>query len=635
MKMKKLLAGVAAAALTVTSLAVVNVSADAVKEVKSFVNQTNTLKFTASETLTARSGLDLNAVLPTTTSNSYTFNAIWFQEMSEDIWGGKVEHDGQIKITVTGILGKFTKETDENGEEVVTKIESTDVSETISATTKNYTFKTLGLNSKKLFIDSDELDVRRFAQITRIEISAPFKTAAKNSEGKYVKLNGTNVDFKVGFTMTSTSDDTGYQQMFKTFDGEQRTLNGSTKNDHLGSNTLYFEANKVISFEALENTYATGTDPDKTINLLKWANDTIGQSKGAKVKFNFILPSNTSGGGIEVLGSADSGDSGNPWAVSSGADGKYSAYDMVLVVNGGTSNKLRQEVMLDLDYSTGNLGGVSATFDWDTVVAASTGTVSGNVDSISFLVNSFGDNMWSLATDNSSWVEVVPGVWRMSYIDKIYLSSITIEVPDQATIPGGNVSQETEKQQLKAVDSQSGAGVRVVSTDSALNNGTIEFTYDISTNGFFYNIKLNDNGTSVQPKGDLTIELYIPKALQGRTLKVTELDHISSDGTTSKDAILNLDTYKTDNFLKIKVNKLSNIGGTDLFEEEETTTEAPETTTEAPETTTEAPATTTEAPATTAAPAPAGDKNANTGVAIAIVPAVIAAAGVIISKKRK
>ncbi len=258
-------------------------------------------------------------------------------------------------------------------------------------------------------------------------------------------------------------------------------------------------------------------------------------------------------------------------------------------------------------------------FDWDELVKNSVATVSGNVDSIAFRI---------VSTDNTKKITNKEGL--------IGISSIQIIIPEQDDVAP---VEET------IVVEDPVSGVKVEATPSVIrgNGGaTLQAIGKLTTSNLTYEVKLLDkNSIPVQPAGEVTLTLPIPKDNQGKTIKNGTVAHGLSNGTVENLPIINIDTYKTDGFVKVATKSFSPFTitfatfGVD-FEEDETTTEAPETTTEAPETTTEAPETTTEAPAQTGSTNNGGeDKNVGTGVVLAVVPAAIAAAAVVISKKRK
>ena len=259
-------------------------------------------------------------------------------------------------------------------------------------------------------------------------------------------------------------------------------------------------------------------------------------------------------------------------------------------------------------------------FDWDEMVQNSLSTISGNVDSIAFRI---------VKTNNTAKITNKDG--------QIGIANIQIILPDQATVPGGN-----DPARILTAGSAD-CFVKLIGTDKTIyGNGAVEVAVEnnITNSSVSYAVKLMDaNGAYVQPGGEVTLQLSIPNDFRGATLSSNQVKHTCNDGTVEQLEIQNFETYKTDNYIVVKTSKFSD------FEFGFETTEAPaETTTEAPaETTTEAPVeTTTEAPATEA-PANNGnasagantDKNAPTGVVLAVVPAAVAAAAVVISKKRK
>ena len=171
-----------------------------------------------------------------------------------------------------------------------------------------------------------------------------------------------------------------------------------------------------------------------------------------------------------------------------------------------------------------------------------------------------------------------------------------------------------------------------------------DFETDLTDNGITYLLSLTDDaGKSYQPDGEVKFSVSIPEKFQGQTLK--EVNHVFNDGTKEALTVENADTVATDKFVTVTLDHFSGIELVFGDDGEDTSTEAPETEapeTEAPET--EAPATEapeTEAPATeapvTEAPAASNNGNTNpgTGVVLVAIPAIVAAAGVVISKKRK
>ena len=170
-------------------------------------------------------------------------------------------------------------------------------------------------------------------------------------------------------------------------------------------------------------------------------------------------------------------------------------------------------------------------------------------------------------------------------------------------------------------------------------------------------IKLYDLATNnpIQPGGEVTVRLYFP-ANAVPPAGLTSITH-THNGVASEAVLLNPTTYLTDGYFMYTTDKFSgwswpvdaNASEPDETEASETEapeteapeTEAPETEapeTEAPETQapeTDAPATEAPAPETQAPAADNGNTNPGTGVVIAVIPALVAAAGVVIAKKRK
>lgn len=134
-----------------------------------------------------------------------------------------------------------------------------------------------------------------------------------------------------------------------------------------------------------------------------------------------------------------------------------------------------------------------------------------------------------------------------------------------------------------------------------------------------YELKLLDAaGKYVQPAGEVTLKLNIPE----KVTKVTsdKVKHTCNDGTVEELTIENYSTCMTDGYVLVKTSKFSTFEFEVETEEDQVQTEA---TTAAP------------APAETEAPtANNGNANPGTGVALAVIPAIVAAAGVVISKKR-
>lgn len=615
MSMKKIIAGVAAAALTVGSLAVVGVSADETKTFN-FVGIDGTMNISYSKTIGFRGGIEPGDLFALTTNPShYEFNYGLklkmksgykednLNEVNSEL--AKIKTSGGTKITVTG--------TNKAGRTIstscTTKVLENDKKEPIEET---FNVRWEGDNGDPTLVKED-LDLTYFETITAIEASTSFSVATDNY---YVPEGVCDVIVTNDLALEDTRVD---------MDGS-----GSYKSEYKENKGYVIDTNAIYTFEGVEGTPVNLIDWDGGYqswvsnkvtgtalgqNLLRWTNDNIVQTKGAKLRINFMTPDELknaiTAGGITHYGTFDA-----DWAKWVGTSvlvpdngGAAVTQDIVIGVNLRNTTKLQQ---------TTNIVNYTAEFDWDTLVQNSAATISGNVDSIAFRVNGDSQNVKDTVADKATQ-------------KKVAIKSIEIVIPEQ---------QEAANEPTRILTAGSGdTFVKVIGTDKTIfGNGAQELSVDnsITNNNVKYSLKLTDaNGAYVQPAGELTLQLSIPADYRGRNLSTTTVRHTCNDGTVEELPIQNLDTYKTDNYIVVKTSKFSSfdIG----FEEaEETTTEAPaETTTEAPvETTTEAPVETT-APVADTNNTNAADKNANTGVVLAVVPAAIAAAAVVISKKRK
>ena len=286
-----------------------------------------------------------------------------------------------------------------------------------------------------------------------------------------------------------------------------------------------------------------------------------------------------------------------------------STMDIMIGVNLKNTTKLQQAA---------NINNYVAEFDWDTLVQNSSATVSGNVDSIAIRVNDDSNNVKNNLVDSKT--------------GKLAIRSIEIVIPEQSTVAPVDEVIEVE-------DPVSGVKASGTAATIRGNGGAIlQAIGKLTSSNLTYEVKLLDkDSNAVQPAGEVTLTLPIPKDNQGKTIKGGTVAHGLSNGTVENLPIVNIDTYKTDGFVKVVTKSFSPFTitfatfGMD-FEDEETTTETEATTTEP---VTEE-ATTTEAPAQTGSTNNGGeDKNVGTGVVLAVVPAAIAAAAVVISKKRK
>lgn len=659
MSMKKIIASVAAAALTVGSLAVVGVSAEDDVKTFDFVYDKGAMKVNYSQTVNIRGGMDVLTLFKVTDANPVEYNFDYnlsmgvdqsnyttknLQALNEQIfgvtynlkadgtpdtapWGGwwvasqKTTAQNSLitaaatTITVTGtsitgngslVTAKATAKTDYAGH----------------AGEQHFRVRHAGEPDQNVVLEGYDLDLSNIKNVLSITLSTTFDidtqefsvpagvggvVVADNLASQLTALgkNDAFTNYWNGYT-SSTAKTTG--KAIKV--GTAYDFNAPEGTD----NSLY-----PISYDASGNPiYADGFG----YNTLRWINDNIVQQKGAKLRINFMTVSKLN----DAIGKGDifwyPTLEDNTWQGSSvltpGSSSSTTtvANDMVMGVNLHNTTKLQQ---------TQNIQGTDTDspyveFDWDEMVQNSLSTISGNVDSIAFRI---------VKTNNTAKITNKDG--------QIGIANIQIILPDQATVPGG----EDPARILTAGSAD--CFVKLIGTDKTIyGNGAVEVAVEnnITNSSVSYAVKLMDaNGAYVQPGGEVTLQLSIPNDFRGATLSSNQVKHTCNDGTVEQLEIQNFETYKTDNYIVVKTSKFSD------FEFGFETTEAPaETTTEAPaETTTEAPVeTTTEAPATEA-PANNGnasagantDKNAPTGVVLAVVPAAVAAAAVVISKKRK
>lgn len=610
MSMKKIIAGVAAAALTVGSLAVVGVSADETKTFN-FVGIDGKMNISYSKTIGFRGGIepgDLFAL--TSTPSSYEFNYGLKLSMKS---GYKDDNLGDVNNALSGIKTSDGTKITVTGTNKAGRTISTSCTTKVLKNSKDepveetFNVRWEGDNGDPTLV-AEDLDLTYFETITAIEASTSFSVSTGNF---YVPEGVCNV---------AVSNDLRLEDARVDMDGS-----GSYKSESKENKGYVIDVSKIYTFEGvngqkhdiLDNNgswFAPVEGESLGYNLLRWTNDNIVQKKGAKLRINFMTPDEMknaiSAGSITSYPTLD-----QDWAKWNGStvlipesSGSATTQDIVIGVNLHNTTKLQQ---------TTNIVNYTAEFDWDTLVQNSAATVSGNVDSIAFRVNGDSTNVKDTVADKATK-------------SKVAIKSIEIVIPEQ---------QEAANEPTRILTAGSGdTFVKVIGTDKTIfGNGAQELAVDnsITTNNVKYSLKLTDaNGAYVQPAGELTLQLSIPADFRGKTLSSSTVRHTCNDGTVEELAIQNMDSYKTDNYIVVKTSKFSSFDFS--FEgEEETTTEAPaETTTEAPvETTTEAPVETTAPVADTNNGG--ADKNANTGVVLAVVPAAIAAAAVVISKKRK
>ena len=658
MSMKKIIASVAAAALTVGSLAVVGVSAEDDVKTFDFVYDKGAMKVNYSQTVNIRGGMDVLSLFNVTGTNAVPYNFDYklnmsvdqsnyttknLQALNEQIFGVTYDlnSDGTPNSNQWGWIVNSHKMTSENS---LIKAAGTTITVTGTSITGNGSLVTAkataktdmgGYEGKQYFrvrhanepeqnvvLEGYDLDLSNIKNVLSITLSTTFDidtqefsvptgvggvVVADNLASQLTALgkNDAFTNYWNGYT-SSTAKTTG--KAIKV--GTAYDFNAPEGTD----NSLY-----PISYDASGTPiYADGFG----YNTLRWINDNIVQQKGAKLRINFMTVSKLN----DAIGKGDifwyPTLEDNTWQGSSvltpGSSSSTTtvANDMVMGVNLHNTTKLQQ---------TQNIQGTDTDspyveFDWDEMVQNSLSTISGNVDSIAFRI---------VKTNNTAKITNKDG--------QIGIANIQIILPDQVTVPGGN-----DPARILTAGSAD-CFVKLIGTDKTIyGNGAVEVAVEnnITNSSVSYAVKLMDaNGAYVQPGGEVTLQLSIPNDFRGATLSSNQVKHTCNDGTVEQLEIQNFETYKTDNYIVVKTSKFSD------FEFGFETTEAPaETTTEAPaETTTEAPVeTTTEAPATEA-PANNGnasagantDKNAPTGVVLAVVPAAVAAAAVVISKKRK
>ena len=204
--------------------------------------------------------------------------------------------------------------------------------------------------------------------------------------------------------------------------------------------------------------------------------------------------------------------------------------------------------------------------------------------------------------------------------------------------PGGSDNNATVEEKPVTIDIPIDGGYRyeLTYTQSALYGKAdkLKVTADVVDDEVIYHFTLTDGGKASNLNGEVTIKMYAP---EGRTWAAgqTTIPHYKNDGTVEEIAIINVDTYVDDTYIEFKTSSFSGFGG----QLDPVDTDEPEETEPAPEETEPAPEETEPAPEVTE-PAPSGDNgaattNPPTGVIIAVVPAIVAAAGVVIAKKRK
>ena len=610
MSMKKIIASAAAAALTVSSLAVVGVSAAPTTKTFNFVGRTGDMTISYSNTVGFRGGYDREDIFQLTDPAAvYEFDYTLGFSVKD---GYKKDNEADVAnfvkavttgsgtvITVTGTNGAGRTVSSKATAKIVKDKDDKPVKETF---TVRWEGDTDGVTLQK-----HELDLTNMVTITSISVSNEFKV----NTGNYAVPEGV-ANIKVGNNLVL----------------EDRKLdlsdNGSYKSTSKDGDGAVISTGTIYTFEGIEGQKSPVLDNngvwDAGIegislghNLLRWTNDNIVQNKGAKLRINFMTPSQLkdaiTSGNITTYPTLD-----QDWAKWDGntvlipeSSSSSSTMDIMIGVNLQNTTKLQQAT---------NINNYVAEFDWDTLVHNSASTVSGNVDSIAIRVNEKSNNVNDNIADKDG---------------KLAIRSIEIVIPEQtATAPVDEV--------IEVEDPVSGVKASGTAATIRGNGGAIlQAIGKLTSSNLTYEVKLLDkDSNAVQPAGEVTLTLPIPKDNQGKTIKGGTVAHGLSNGTVENLPIVNIDTYKTDGFVKVVTKSFSPFTitfatfGMD-FEDDETTTETEATTTEP---VTEE-VTTTEAPAQTGSTNGGEDKNVGTGVVLAVVPAAIAAAAVVISKKRK
>ncbi len=610
MSMKKIIASAAAAALTVSSLAVVGVSAAPTTKTFNFVGRTGDMTISYSNTVGFRGGYDREDIFQLTDPAAvYEFDyTLGFSVKDGYKKDNEVDVANLVKavttgsgtvITVTGTNGAGRTVSSKATAKIVKDKDDKPVKETF---TVRWEGDTDGVTLQK-----HELDLTNMVTITSISVSNEFKV----NTDKYAVPEGV-ANIKVGNNLVL----------------EDRKLdlsdNGSYKSTSKDGDGAVISTGTIYTFEGIEGQKSPVLDNngvwDAGIegislghNLLRWTNDNIVQNKGAKLRINFMTPSQLkdaiTSGNITTYPTLDQDYAkwdGNTVLIPESSSSS-STMDIMIGVNLQNTTKLQQAT---------NINNYVAEFDWDTLVHNSASTVSGNVDSIAIRVNEKSNNVNDNIADKDG---------------KLAIRSIEIVIPEQtATAPVDEV--------IEVEDPVSGVKASGTAATIRGNGGAIlQAIGKLTSSNLTYEVKLLDkDSNAVQPAGEVTLTLPIPKDNQGKTIKGGTVAHGLSNGTVENLPIVNIDTYKTDGFVKVVTKSFSPFTitfatfGMD-FEDDETTTETEATTTEP---VTEE-VTTTEAPAQTGSTNGGEDKNVGTGVVLAVVPAAIAAAAVVISKKRK
>ena len=613
MNMKKLMAGVAASALAVTSLATVGVfAADDVREFN-FTSEKNSVTFNYDKTITYKEAVAVSDVFGSTYGDvkiQFTvpgygakdgYSLGWLAGEMTKYFGDSYLRNAGATITVTG-----TRTVNDKTENVTVKATTANTkylppSYSGTAVAPFFTLRFEGDGANKVLQDSD-LDLTRIEEIKSINIKASFTV-----DTGALKVNPDGVWFNVKpiITAGTAAENLTAGATANVDDMTQYWTPATAKSEVDGSKRPQINVGDIYTFEGDvawgQYTFlpsgqgATGGVPAYSLgnNLLRWTNDNIIQNKGAKLRITFMTPSAAqdalSQGNVQTYPTTPG--AGNVLEPGTEAGSDATTKDIMIGVNLPNTTKLQQAT---------NIVNYVAEFDWDTLVQNSVSTISGNVDSIAIRVNDDSKNV------------------KDTFGSTLTIEKIEVVIPDQSTVPGANNDKV-----ISLTAGEPDANVKVIGTIGTIyGNGAQDLTVvaNVTATSVSYTLKLTDaNGNYVQPAGEVTLQMSIPS----KVTKVTsdKVKHTCNDGTVEELTIENYATCMTDGYVVVKTSKFSSFEFEVETEEDQVQTEA----------------TTTEAPVTEATEAPSannGNANPGTGVALAVIPAIVAAAGVVISKKR-
>ncbi len=603
MNMKKLMAGVVAGALAVTSLATVGVFAEDTVKTYNFVGIDGNMTIDYSQTVAFKGGVERSDLFKATADpTEYVFdydivlaNADGYDNQNlsgvNDVLKAAMIKSNGTTITVKGQRENSKKELVDATVTVTTVLDKTSDDEMFRVRSEE--------DTEGPTLKTGDLDLTDFKKITSISFKAQFNV---NTGNYYVPVGAVKV--KVTNNLK-----------FESKKASIETVDASYKSERKDATAVEVKADTNYAFEGVAGQTITLVDygDDESVtgwrednvkaislghNLLRWTNDNIEQNKGAKLRINFLTPEEKKNaiekGSLSQYTTLD-----EEWMHWTGANvlvpettGGTAADDITIGVNLQNTTRLQQSTKIE---------NYTAEFDWDTLVKNSVSTVSGNVDSIAFRLNGKSSTVSDFVAKYGAYA----------------VKSIEVVIPDQSTVPGTEASTELTLSSngvsaTATVATITGNGGKELNVQSTLTDSAI--TYEL-------HLYAADGTTAVQPAGEVTLKLAIPEKFKGLDLSSDKVSHKCNDGTVEQLDVLNMDTYKTDGFVICKTTKFS--GFTLEFDvPEDTTTEAPAV---SEETTTEAPAADTQ---------PADDGNQPTGVALAVIPAIVAAAGIVISKKR-